>query len=459
MTFKKIIPTLVLSASLCSLSHMALADHHGYKANATPNGKYGAEEVSKTNEAGAETITEALLEGEFSGSLRYRYQFLDDAGFDNDAHASTIRALLKYETKPFYGVSVLGEVRTVQRIGAGDLHNDTLNGNTDRPVIADPDSREIDQLLVRFDQIIPDTSVTVGRRKINLNNQRFISTLGFRQTGNSFDGIVVENESLPNTKLHYSYANNVNRAFTDDSPVGNFDGDIHLLHGETKLAERHKLVGYGYFLGIEEGSFAGASNLATNTYGVNLKGWEPLSDDWSAYYDLEYAYQTENTESSLDIDLSYYRIQPGVKFNNFRINVGYEVLEGDGTVGFSTPLALLHAFNGYADVFLVTPPDGLEDAYINATYWVGESPFKIAGYDVLGKTKLHVAYHDFSAENSSIDYGTEFDVSIKKKLTDNLTLALEYANYDADFNGAVTPASPSFQRDREQFYTALIYKF
>lgn len=410
----------------------------------------------------AKTLEEAFLKGNFGAELRYRYQFLDDEGFDKDAHASTLRALLKYETKPLYGVSVLGEVRSVQRLGNGDLFNDSINGNTDRPVIADPDAFEIDQALIKFNDIIPDTQATIGRRKIALNNQRFISTLPFRQNSNSFDGAVLENWSLPNTYLHYSYAYNFNRAFTDDSLAGNFDeADIHLVHAEHTYDERLKLIAYAYLLGIEEDSFTNASALATNTYGINAKGKFDLDKGFAFHYDVEYAYQDENSDNDIvdDISLDYYRIQPGLSYNNWRFNLGYEVLEGDGTRGFSTPLALLHAFNGFADVFVNTPANGLEDAYVNVSYNLKKSGIKIGDYDVFGNTKFHIAYHDFEAENGGGEYGDEFDASIKKKLTDNLTLALEYAHYDADFDGTVTSGTASPNRDRDQFYAAFIFKY
>src|SRR3546814_3361296 len=37
---------------------------------------------------------------------------------------------------------------------------------------------------------------------------------------------------------------------------------------------------------------------------------------------------------------------------------------GNGVVAFQTPLATLHAFNGWADRFLSTPGNGLEDIYV-----------------------------------------------------------------------------------------------
>lgn len=419
----------------------------------------------------ASTLEEALLDGQFDGRLRYRYQFLDVEGFTDEGQASTLQTLLKYETKPIAGVSVLGEVRSVQRIGASNLQNDSLNDNTSRPAIPDPDAFEIDQLLVKVRDFVPDTQATFGRRKINLNNQRFISILGFRQSSNSFDGLFLENWSLPDTRLLYSYSYNFNRAFTDDSPVGNFDSsEIHLFHAEHKFADWLQFVGYGYLLGIDEDAFDppadNSEQFATNTYGFNLKGDYPLNDDWTAHYDFEFAHQTDNAESPDEFSLNYYRFVPGVSYKNWRFNLGYESLEGDGTNGFSTPFALLHAFNGYADVFVpFTPAEGFEDFYVNATYSIKETPFKIAGYDVFGNSKLRLAYHTFDFENSGGSIGDEIDISFKKKIRDDLAINFEYAHYRTDFDGVVSgtnisaAGTPLFNRDIDQFYVALIYNF
>lgn len=405
-------------------------------------------------------IADILFGGDFELELRYRYELLDDEAFALDAHASTLRGLIKYETKPFHGVSFLGELRAVTQLGTGDSFNDTINGNITRPVIADPEAAEIDQAFFRFNDIVPDTEVTVGRRKIALNNQRFISTLPFRQNANSFDGVVLENKSIPNLFLHYSYAFNFNRAFTDDSPVGNFDeANFHLAHGEYVAGDWLKLVGYGYLLGIEEGSFTGASNLATNTFGVNAKGKFDITDDFKFHYDVEYANQTDNSENTRNFNLDYFRIQPGISYGAWRLNAGYEVLSGNGQQAFTTPLALLHAFNGFADVFVATPADGLEDFYVNLTYKSKFEGFKIGGLDLFKNSSFHIAYHDFSAENSGVDYGREIDISIKTKLYKNLGLVLEYAHYEADFDGAVTTASPRFTRDVDQFYAQLTFKY
>jgi hypothetical protein len=84
-------------------------------------------------------------------------------------------------------------------------------------------------------------------------------------------------------------------------------------------------------------------------------------------------------------------------FKPVSVKVGYEVLSGNEIDGqFKTPLATLHKFNGWADRFLRTPTDGLEDLYL-------------ALNGKVGPVKWLLIYHDFNAESSSAHYGDEFD--------------------------------------------------
>ena len=54
----------------------------------------------------AETLKQALAQGEASIELRYRYEFVDDGAFDLNAHASTLRTAIGYRTLPFKGFSL-----------------------------------------------------------------------------------------------------------------------------------------------------------------------------------------------------------------------------------------------------------------------------------------------------------------------------------------------------------------
>jgi hypothetical protein len=99
------------------------------------------------------------------------------------------------------------------------------------------------------------------------------------------------------------------------------------------------------------------------------------------------------------------------------------VLGGNGTIGFSTPLATLHAFQGWADTFLATPANGVKDSYVKASYSLSAKP-------VLKKITATLVYHDFEAERTGADYGNEWDALVEAKVDDHITVGLKYAGYN-----------------------------
>jgi hypothetical protein len=114
--------------------------------------------------------------------------------------------------------------------------------------------------------------------------------------------------------------------------------------------------------------------------------------------------------------------------NGLSFGLAYESLSGDQIVGgayFRTPLATLHAFQGWADKFLSMPDEGVSDLFATVKYKAG-------------KWNLTGVYHDFSAEAGSGDWGTEFDLSAGRKLNDRYGLLLKGAFYDADLWGTDT---------------------
>jgi hypothetical protein len=109
----------------------------------------------------------------------------------------------------------------------------------------------------------------------------------------------------------------------------------------------------------------------------------------------------------------------GLDIAGVQIKLNYEALSGDGLYALQTPFATLHAFNGWADKFLVTPLDGLIDSFIS----VGGS---IAGVNLLG------VYHFYSSDNLGFEYGQETNLLASWKVSKNLTLLTKYANYQGD---------------------------
>jgi hypothetical protein len=134
-----------------------------------------------------------------------------------------------------------------------------------------------------------------------------------------------------------------------------------------------------------------------------------------------WATQTDYSDNPLNFDLDYLLAEVTATYKQFGFGVGMEVLDGDGVKGFTTPLATLHKFQGWADKFLATPVNGIEDVYANATVNLKA----IGGLDTLG---LVLSYHDYSAEEISADYGTEWNASIAAKVK-KVALMLKYADY------------------------------
>ena len=106
------------------------------------------------------------------------------------------------------------------------------------------------------------------------------------------------------------------------------------------------------------------------------------------------------------------------------IGGGYEVLGSDeneagvGNVSFRTPLATLHAFNGWADVFLATPANGLRDAYA------------FGQVTLPGEVPVRLVYHKYDSEEESQDYGQEINLQATKKFGKHWSVLAKYAYYD-----------------------------
>ena len=112
----------------------------------------------------------------------------------------------------------------------------------------------------------------------------------------------------------------------------------------------------------------------------------------------------------------------------YSLGAGVEILEGDGSKGFTTPLATLHKFQGWADKFPATPVDGIDDRYLTA----GASRQHWAALDALS---VVASYHRYAAQRGSMRYGSEADLQAQARWR-RLTGTLKYADYRA--NGLLT---------------------
>lgn len=368
----------------------------------------------------SENLGNLLKDGKPILDLRYSYENVDQDNALNNANAQTLRTRVGFQSGKWYGLSALIEADNISHIGDAS-YNSTRNGQSDYSTVVDPDGSEVNQALLRYDHALGN--VVVGRQRINLDNQRFVGGVGWRQNEQTFDGVLGQLKPLDGLTLTYAYIDNINSIFGPDdgryataSNQANIEGHSHLLNAQYVVMPELTATAYQYRLGLDD---LALGNQSSQTTGVRLKG--AIS---GVSYTLEYAQQKDYAENPQDLDSEYYLTELGYSLKGVALKGGYEVLGGDsgpGNRSFQTPLATKHSFQGWADIFLLTPANGVKDAYVGFT-----AP-------LLGGS-LATWYHDFSAEQGSSQYGDELDVSYAHPIpgVKGLVGLVKYASYDAD---------------------------
>jgi hypothetical protein len=350
-------------------------------------------------------LASAVTDGKLSANFNLRYETVDQDNALKDADALTLRTRLNYTTGSLNGFSAAVELENSTAII--DDYNDATGEGAGYSVIADPDHTELDQAYIAYkgDKL----SGKIGRQVITMDTHRFVGHVGWRQDRQTFDALTLGYQLSEATKVSYAYLTQRNRIFSDEKDV---DSQDHLLNISHKLSAG-KLTGYAYLL--EEDKTGGAE---INTFGIRYAGATKLSGN-KVTYSAEFAQQDNDTANK---SANYFAVEAGTKIASVNVKVGYELLGSDnGEYGFATPLATLHKFNGWADQFLGTPAQGLQDIYVS----VGG---KLAG----GSWKI--VAHDFSADESSNgidDLGSEIDAVYAKAINKTFKAGIKYAAYNA----------------------------
>jgi len=329
-------------------------------------------------------------------------------------------------------------VESEATLGIINDYNDTNIGNGVEvfSVVADPENIELNRIQLKFAKKDMG-SLTVGRQRINIDDQRFVGSVGWRQNEQTFDAVSGSVTALKPLTLEATYAISQRTIFGADAGTREaFDGDFLFLGAGAKLGPLN-LKGFAYLLDFDAGQPVSLSSSAT--YGLRVTTKLPVAEGFSVDLAGSYAVQKDHKANPADYSVDYNAGSVGTSFSGFGLKLGYESLGSDGAGNrFQTPLATLHKFNGWADVFLSTPPAGLEDKYVSLTKKI----------NLLGGTTASAAYHDFSSDSGSIDYGSEFDAAINFKIN-VISVGLKYANYNAD----------SYAVDTEKFWLRLGYSF
>jgi hypothetical protein len=439
------------------------------------------------------TLLDSIKQGKPLTSFRLRYENLDQDGYQvapanpnkklDTANAFTLRSLIGWQTAPFHNFSFAAQITDVHAFT--NDYNDRRNnltdpGNSQYPNVVDPTYTDINQLYVDWTGI-KNTKLRLGRQQLNLDNVRFIGDIGFRQNMQVFDGVSVLNKSIPDTEIFAAHFDKVRQINTKLR-----DGNIDIINAKYRISPSESVTGYGYFIDVanlsqnngdptkvstaaQGGNGLGNStdlppstvpysDASSKTFGVRLDGIRKVSDDWKVLYTAEYAKQDDYAGGSPLIDAHYFKLGGGAVYDVWSLRVDHEVLSSNnGKYAFQTPLGTNHLFQGWADVFLVTPRQGLEDTFVT-----------FAGS--IEKAKIYAEYHVFKSDEKfqsigklSDKYGKEFDASALYPFTPNITGKLEYAKFMEDdvYGGPTSAALKGAARkgDKEVIWATAMYTF
>ena len=267
------------------------------------------------------------------------------------------------------------------------------------------------------------------------------------------------------------------------------DGNIDMVNAKYRISPTESLVGYAYLIDVDNlgqnGQPAGGPNAASyvvsggnglgasqdsvktattdassKTFGLRLDGARKISEDWKVLYTAEYAKQDDYRGGSSLIDAHYFKLGGGAGYGAWSLRLDHEKLSSNGgKYAFQTPLGTNHLFQGWADVFLATPRQGMQDTFVTLS-------------GSIQKAKLYAEYHVFHSDkdfetlgSTAVNrrfgdkYGTEFDASVLYPFTDKITGKIEYANFnESDVYGASLRGAAR-KGDKEMFWITGMYTF
>jgi Alginate export len=340
----------------------------------------------------------------------------------NTANGNTARLRAGLLSPVFYGVQGYAEFE-----GNWAMQHDfnsLRNGKTNYSVIADPEKAELNQLWISYAGI-PDTLIKGGRQRIKLDDDRYIGNVGWRQMETTFDSVLVThtNQQLFGLVINAGYIGNV-QTFT--ATTENINAPF--VNVNYKIGDYGNIIGYGYWLDYTEANEPRTVEKSSETYGLRFTNYmKPgdtlkLSDNYGVVYTAEWAHQQDYGHGKTAYEADRINLMGGLTAYNVTFQGAMEQLDGKGQdKTFDTPLGTNHAFQGWADLFLVTPANGIRDLFGTAHVMLDRGNLILTG-----------VYHDYTDDTGAIHYGDEWNFQALWKFGKHYSVLAKYAYYNAD---------------------------
>ena len=360
----------------------------------------------------SDSFIDALSNGKTKADFRLRLEDVDTAV--NDATAMTLRSRLSYTTNSYNQLSATIEVEDVRSVLGVNSYSVPQTGFNTGQHAAIPDSEvtELDQAYIQY----KDSFLTakLGRQVLTLDDHRFVGHVGWRQDRQTFDAARLQMSPAEGLDLDMAYIYKRNRIFAEALDAQAEDLLLNLSYNSPV----GKLKAYAYLLDDE------TLNRQSDTYGIHLSGKRD-TETASVFYNAAFATQ-QATQAGVEYDPDYLLLEGGVAIADMDIKFAYEVLGSDnGQASFTTPLATLHKFNGWADVFVAST--------FTATAW----PLVLVDTSVsrgskMAGVKWSAVFHTYDSDQGSVDYGSELDLIASIKFNKHYSGGIKYASYNAD---------------------------
>lgn len=358
--------------------------------------------------ANADVLSDVIegftADGKASMDIRTRYEY-NDTPTSEALNSFGIRTRLGYTSGEYNGFQAMVEMEDISFLD-----------NDDHPGLDTP-TTELNQFWLSYKNEV--LSGKFGRQIYTLDDQRFIGHVGWRQNIQTFDAVSSVFD-IGDVKVNFAYLDAVNRVDASSEDLAGV-----LLNAAYTFTPELNVTGFVYLLDFDE-----RASWSGDTFGFRANG--AFGDENLEFnYIFSYAIQSDNggSPSGMNFTTDYLAGEISGKANGMTGAVGFEILGSDDGHGFTTPLATVHKFNGFADVFAGNSiagslSKGLKDIYLKFAFKAGVVP-------------LTFVYHDFSTATGGFDLGSEIDAVASFKLNDYTTLLTKFAYYDSDSAGGV----------------------
>lgn len=355
---------------------------------------------------------------------RLRHEATEQDGLAERAEALTLRVRPGAQlTKGRWSALVEGEAN----LAIVYDFNDGTDGKTGFPLIADPPNLELNRAQIRYAGA-NGLAITAGRQRIEIADQRFVGSAGFRQNEQTYDAVRLQIGKPDGLSADLSYSwsvrtvNGRNGTGARQQAVGG-DNIFALVGYGTPVGT---LSGFAYLVDQDEAAVQGF-RLSSQTWGLRFAGSQPLGKKAKLSYTASWARQSDWRANPNDYAADYLLAEAGITAGGLTASGSYEVLgadDGAPLTSVQTPLASHFRFNGWAGKFVATPPGGLRDLYATLGYgWK-----KVAGFDSIGVTTV---WHRFDSDRADLHYGDEIGFALTAK-RGPAGGSVRYARYRAD---------------------------